>query len=235
MQKQNLTIGITINDVLRKYSEKFISVYNHHYCSDNSNIANVEILSDDTELEGVEFVDNSNSSKTPLSIENFNPFLLKNYFLSAEEAEHFLSEVVFELNGVADECYKNCMLELNNISEVLLSEGIELVLISDEVGKTRSATFHFLSKTLCQVGSVKFFKNKMEYFEYCDYIVTSDPDLIQPKYIIGVDLASDNNLPNVFEIKSNIIKIQRSYNDNIESKFTLKEINELPKIIDKLK
>ncbi len=177
------TIGININDIIRTFLGKFHFLYSQ---------AHPDKL---------------------IELEVIDLFKLDEHFLTEQDAIDFIySETVFELFACADEMYKNCVNDLNVIQQIMKEEGFELILLSDEFGKTIPATLQFLAKTGCQIQKITFIEKDQSYFDYCDILVTTNPKYFSDK----------------------TIKVLRPYNEKHINELVIKEINDLPKLLDKL-
>lgn len=94
----------------------------------------------------------------------------------------------------------------------------EIILISDEIGKSKPSTLFFLSKFGCLVEHISFYSKltKDSVLSDVDVLLTSNPELLL-----------ENN---------NILKIKyvTKYNQDIHCENTITEIKELKNIIEKL-
>jgi hypothetical protein len=95
----------------------------------------------------------------------------------------------------------------------------EILVVSDEIGKSKPATLFFLSKFGCQVEKVKFYSkitlNSM--WDEVDVLLTASPDLLL-------------NHPE----NKKVIKFESVYNKEVHSEVTIKEFKELNQVIQKL-
>jgi hypothetical protein len=95
----------------------------------------------------------------------------------------------------------------------------EILIVSDEIGKSKPATLFFLSKFGCQIEKVKFYSqitiNSM--WNEVDILLTANPDLLL-------------NYP---ETKK-VIKFNTSYNKDIETEHSVSFIKQLNEVINKL-
>jgi 5'(3')-deoxyribonucleotidase len=187
--KNKIVIGITLDDVIRDFSSQFIKLYNDVY-KDRQ-------------------IDN-----------DIDMYDLLKYFKDKESALDFIySEVVLELFGLGEQTSKNCLFNLNKIKEIFEENGFELIIISNEFGKSISATLHFLGANMCQFNKIIFTKTNQELFDNCDYIVTTN-------YLL-VDNFKDEN--------DRIILIDKPYNKHVDIKYKLSNVNKLPNLIEELK
>lgn len=108
---------------------------------------------------------------------------------------------------------------LNEIYEELRDEH-DVLIVSDEIGKSKPATLFFLSKYGCLVEKIKFYSNITleSMWDEVDILVTANPDHIL------------NNPKN-----KTIIKYTTSYNEHIECEYTINDIDEFKELYKKLK
>ena len=99
---------------------------------------------------------------------------------------------------------------LNEIYEALRDEH-EVLIVSDEIGKSKPATLFFLSKYGCLVEKIKFYSNITleSMWDEVDILVTANPNHIidQPKNKI-------------------VVKHSTPYNENVNSKYIINNISE---------
>jgi hypothetical protein len=106
------------------------------------------------------------------------------------------------------------MYGMNDLNELYLDlrDNHDILVISDEIGKSKPASLFFLSKFGCLVESVKFYSeftiNNM--WDSIDLLVTANPRLIE-------------NCPS----DKMVIKYNTSYNDNIDVMYSISTIKEL--------
>ncbi len=113
------------------------------------------------------------------------------------------------------------MSSMNDLNEFYLDirDSHDLLIVSDEIGKSKPATLFFLSKFGCLLEKIKFFSNstKKSMWDELDILLTANPDLLlnYPKNKI-------------------IIKFETSYNKEIKNDLTISSIKELKSIIKNL-
>ena len=107
----------------------------------------------------------------------------------------------------------------NDLNEqyVNLRDSHDLLIVSDEIGKSKPSSLFFLSKFGCQLEKIKFYSNSTinSMWDELDILLTSNPALL-------LDYPSDKIL----------IKYETDYNENITTIHSIKSIKELD---DKLK
>jgi hypothetical protein len=96
----------------------------------------------------------------------------------------------------------------------------EIVIISDEISKSKPSTLFFLSKFSCLIEEIIFYneKTKDKIISSFDLIVTSSPDLLI-------------NYSN----KLSLIKFETEYNKEVNSDYQISTLKDLNEIIKKLK
>jgi hypothetical protein len=194
-----MKIGIDINGVLRDTVGKFKLVYEKFLMKNEYNLDE----EDPFEYEIVEPIDTID---------------LKNHFKFPSDEDFFsfvYEESPMEIFGHAPSTE---MMTFNILNELYVSirDNHDLIIISDEIGKTKPATLFFLSKFGCLSESIVFFNevNKNKVLEQFDLIVTSNP--------------------NILINYSNCIKFNTDYNKNIKCDNSIDSIQELDTTLKKL-
>ena len=195
-----MRIGIEINGVLRNTIGKIEQTYQKFYIDKTDGI-------DDEEP----FEYKINLPVTSLELKNHFEFQ------SDEELFSFLyEEFAMEIFGHSQSSEYSSFNDLQEIYVKYRDEN-ELLIVSDEIGKSKPATLFFLSKFGCQLEKVKFYSNLTinSMWDEIDVLLTSNPALL-------------------LEYPTNkiVIKYETEYNKDIESKHTITTIKELD---DKLK
>lgn len=193
-----MRIAIEINGVLRDTVKKIEQVYEKFYVE---NILNEQR---DFEYEVI-------SPITSLRIQDH----LK--FKDDDELYDFLyTEHCMEIFGHAPSSEYNSFIDLNDLYVDLRDEH-DIMIISDEIGKSKPATLFFLSKFGCQIEKIVFYNQitlKNIWNEF-DVLLTASPDLLL-------------NHP---EDKT-IIKYQTNYNRDIDFEKQIDTIKELKTVIE---
>jgi hypothetical protein len=196
-----MRIGIELNGVLRDTLKKIQQEYEKWYLNNPFRDENEE---DDFKYEVL-------SELTTLNISNH----LK--FRSEDELYDFLyKEHTMEIFGHAGSVEPSGLVELNEFY-LDMRESHDIIVVSDEIGKSKPASLFFLSKFGCQLEKVKFYSNSTinSMWDELDILLTSNPALL-------LDYPSDKIL----------IKYETDYNENITTIHSIKSIKELD---DKLK
>lgn len=175
-----MRIGIEVNGVLRNTIDKIEKTYQ-------------KFLIDKTE--GIEdenqFKFEMNLPVTSLDLEQHFKFETK------EDLYSFLfEEFPMEIFGHAQSTEYQTFNYLNDIY-LKLRDNHDLVIVSDEIGKSKPATLFFLSKFGCQLEKVKFYSNVTinSMWDEIDVLLTANPDLLlnHPKDKIIIKFETDYN------------------------------------------
>ena len=189
-----MRIAIEINGVLRNTLDKIQQTY-QKYMIDKT--------------EGIEEEDDIvREIKLPIdSLELRNHFT----FIDDEELYSFLYEdFPMEIFGHSQSSEYQTFNDLNDIY-VNLRGNHDLLIVSDEMGRSKPASLFFLSKFGCQVEKVKFYSNLTinSMWDEIDVLLTSNPALL-------LEHPTDKIL----------IKYQTEYNKHIESKHSITNLKE---------
>jgi hypothetical protein len=200
MEKPKFRIGFDINGVLRNTIGKIEQTYEKYYLSKTDGI-------DDDES----FEYEMNLPVTSLELkEHFK-------FKNDEELYSFLyEEFAMEIFGHAQSTEYSTFNDLHNLY-LTYRDNNDLVIVSDEIGKSKPATLFFLSKFICQIEKIKFYSNITinSMWDEIDVLLTSNPILL-------LDKPSDKI----------VVKYETEYNKNVDCEHTVKTLNEFD---DKLK
>lgn len=217
-------IGIEINGVLRDTIGKFKQLYEKHL---------IDVDHDETlKSFDLEF-DPENSGSTEFSIiedKTFFNYEIKNEVTSLNLMDHFAfrskdelysfmyEDYTMELFGHAPSTEINTFNILNDLYYKIRGNH-DLIIVSDEIGKSKPSSLFFLSKFGCLIEKVLFYsevtKNKM--FDEIDVLLTSNPALLLTKY-------EDKTL----------VKFETEYNKHIDCNFTIRSLSEFEDVINKI-
>lgn len=218
-------IGIEINGVLRDTIGKFKQLYDQHMVGKYEfesidKTFNVEFSGDTEEIAKIdENIDvNYFEYKVISDVTSLN--LLDHFsFPTKDDLYSFMyEEYTMELFGHAPSTE---MTTFNTLNELYydLRDNYDILIVSDEISKSKPSSLFFLSKFGCLIEKVLFYseitKNKM--FDEIDILLTSNPDLLLNKY--------ENKI---------LIKFETEYNKHISSEFTIKSLSEFEGIIKKI-
>jgi hypothetical protein len=133
-------------------------------------------------------------------------------FKNEDELYDFLyKEHTMEIFGHAGSVEPSGLLELNEFY-LDMRESHDIIVVSDEIGKSKPASLFFISKFGCLVESVKFYSESTinSLWDSVDILLTANPKLLL------------NHPKNKIVIKFNTI-----YNQNVESDFHISSLKEL--------
>ena len=190
-----MRIAIEVNGVLRNTLDKITQTYQ-------------KFLIDKTD--GIE-QDGEFRYEMSLPIESLN---LKEHFnfQNEEEMYSFLyEEFPMEIFGHAQSSEYSTFNDLNELYLKLRDEH-ELVIVSDEIGKSKPATLFFLSKFGCQFEKIKFYSNYTinSMWNEIDVLLTANPALL-------LNCPSDKF----------VIKFNTDYNKQSENSISIDSMKEL--------
>jgi hypothetical protein len=113
------------------------------------------------------------------------------------------------------------MTTFNILNEFYFSnrDDNEILIVSNEIGKSKPATLFFISKFGCLLEKVIFFseKTKQSMWDQVDILLTADPILLLEK--------PDNKT---------LIKFNTKYNSEINSEYDIDSLSELDNLIKKM-
>jgi len=213
-----MRIAIDVNGVLRDTIGKITQLYQKQLIDDYQNEFDNETYqldsSGNTELEIVKpFKYEILSEVTSLNLRDHFTFQ------SDEELYNFMyREFPMQIFGHAGSTEISSMNDLNDFY-LEFRDSNDILIVSDEIGKSKPSTLFFLSKFGCLIEKIKFFSNstKNSLWDELDILLTANPDLLL-------------NYPK----NKTIIKFETSYNQEIKSELTISSIKELKNIIKNL-
>ena len=193
-----MKIAIEINGVLRDTVKKIEQVYEKFY------VENILNEKRDFEYEIL-------SPITSLRLQDH----LK--FRDNDELYDFLyTEHCMEIFGHASSTEYSTFIDLNDFY-VDMRDNHDIILISDEIGKSKPATLFFLSKFGCQIEKIVFYSQftLQTFWNEIDLLLTANPDLL-------LNHPTDKK----------IIKYNTNYNTNITDLPNIDNIKELKNLIE---
>jgi len=218
-------IGIEINGVLRDTISKFTELYEKHLVDSHLNESadktyEIEFSGDTDEV--IEFNEN-------IEVNNFEYKILSPVtsldlgshfsFPSKDELYSFMyEEYTMELFGHSPSTE---MLSFNILNDIYynLRDTYDLMIVSDEIGRSKPSSLFFLSKFGCLVEKVFFYSEitKNDMLDEVDILLTANPDLLLNK--------PDNKI---------IIKFITDYNKNIKLEYEISSLSDLELTIKKI-
>ena len=191
-----MKIGIELNGVLRDTLKKIQQEYEKWFLNNPFRDENKE---DNFQYEVL-------SDLTSLDISKH----LK--FRNEDELYDFLyKEHTMEIFGHAGSVEPSGLVELNEFY-LDMRESHEIIVVSDEIGKSKPASLFFISKFGCLVETVKFYSESTinSLWDSVDILLTANPKLLL-------------NYPK----NKMVIKFNTIYNEDIESDFNISSLKEL--------
>lgn len=213
-------IGIEINGVLRDTISKFIQLYEKNMIEENETENNLKTFD----------IDMSGNTDLVIEEENFK-YEIKNEVTSLNLMNHFSFRNEDELYSFTYEDFamqifghagSSETFTFNDLNEIYLKyrDNNELLIVSDEMGRSKPASLFFLSKFGCQLEKVKFYSNTTinSMWDEVDVLLTSNPNLIleKPKDKI-------------------VVKYITNYNKNIKSDYEIEKLKDFDEVLQKLK
>ena len=197
-----MRIGIEVNGVLRNTLGKIEQTYQ-------------KFMIDKTE--GIEYEDDF-KYEIIYPIEDLE---IKKHFSFRDDDEMYsflYEEFPMEIFGHAQSSEYTTFNDLNEIY-INLRDNHEVVIVSDEISKSKPSTLFFLSKFGCLVEKIKFYSNITinSMWDEVDVLLTSNPSLL-----LG------------YPKDKTVIKFETEYNKNIDSLYTIKTIKEFEEKLKQL-
>jgi hypothetical protein len=220
-----MRIGIEINGVLRDTVGKFTELYEKHLIgsTDYESVdKKYEITFSGETDEVIEMNENLTVNSfeykilTPVtSLDMMNHFA----FPSKDELYSFMYEdYTMELFGHAPSTE---MMTFNTLNDIYhnLRDKYDLMIVSDEIGRSKPSSLFFLSKFGCLFEKVFFYSEvtKNDMWNDVDILLTANPDLLLNKPLNKVvikyetefnkDISSEHTIYSLSEFEDKLIKI----------------------------
>ena len=197
-----MRIAIEINGVLRNTIDKIEQTYQKYM------------------IDKTDGIEDGNSFKYEINLPVTSLTLQDHFkFQNDEELYSFLyEEFPMEIFGHSQSTEYSSFNDLNDLY-VNLRDNHDLMIVSDEIGKSKPASLFFLSKFGCQLEKIKFYSNLTinSMWNEIDVLLTSNPALL---------------LKHPDEIT--IIKYQTDYNKQIDTKYSINELKELESVLKQI-
>jgi len=195
-----MRIGIEINGVLRNTIGKIEQTYQKYLIDKTDGIENEE----------------SFEYGIMLPVDSL---VMKDHFKFQNDEELFsflYEEFPMEIFGHSQSSEYSTFNDLNE-TYINLRDNHDLIIVSDEIGKSKPASLFFISKFGCQLEKIKFYSNYTinSMWDEIDLLLTANPALL-------LEHPSDKIL----------IKYETDYNKKIKTSHNIKSLKELE---DKLK
>ena len=213
-----MRIGIELNGVLRDTISKMTQVYEKHMIEE---MADEIVKTYETTVDSEDYIEMSFNEvdfvyeiKSPVTSLN----LMDHFsFKDKDELYNFLyEEFPMQIFGHAPSTELTSFNDLNDVYYKLRDDH-DLIIVSDEIGRSKPASLFFLSKFGCLIEKVKFYSNTTinSMWNEVDILLTSNPDLLLSNH--------DNKI---------IIKYETEYNKQINSKYSITKIKEFEDILN---
>ena len=194
-----MRIGIEINGVLRDTLKKIQQEYEKWYLNEN--------------LKELKLIDNDPEIKREIISEVTSLELSKHLsFKNNDEVYDFLyKEHTMEIFGHAGSVEYNGMSDLNDFY-FENRDNHDVLIVSDEIGKSKPASLFFLAKFGCLIETIKFYSeitiNSM--WDSVDVLLTANPNLLL-----------------TYPTNKLVIKFNTEYNSHVQSEHSISSIKEL--------
>jgi hypothetical protein len=213
-----MRIGIEVNGVLRDTIGKFKQLYEKHMIEEKTDDG---VISYD--------IDESGNTTQVLQEENFTYDIISDV-TTLDLSKHFKFKNEDELYSFM---YEDFAMQIfghagstetftfNDLNEFYLKnrDNYEILIVSDEIGKSKPATLFFLSKFGCLIEKIKFYSKStiQGMWDEVDILLTANPDYI-------------TNKPK----EKTIVKFTTEYNKNIETDYEIDTLKGFDEIIQKI-
>lgn len=198
-----MRIGIELNGVLRDTLKKIQEVYEKWY------IENPFLEKDENDTFEYEVI----SNLTTLNISDH----LK--FKDEDELYNFLyKEYTMEIFGHAGSVEVSGMIDLNDFY-IDMRDAHDILIVSDEIGKSKPASLFFISKFGCLIETVKFYSESTinSMWDSVDILLTANPNLLL------------NHPENKM-----VIKYETLYNKDINVPYSITSIKQLKEKLESI-
>lgn len=214
-----MRLAIEINGVLRDTISKFKQLYEKYLIDLNNLDSENQIYNLDSEgnlekeTEALPFKYEIKNEVTSLELLNHFSFPSKDDLYS-----FMYEEYTMELFGHAQSTEMNTFLVLNEFY-YKNRENYNILIVSDEIGKSKPSSLFFLSKFGCLIEEVFFYSQSTKnlLWDKIDILLTANPDLLL-------------NKPN----GKVLIKFKTDYNKHVDSEFEIESISDLEEALDKI-
>ena len=216
-----MRIGIELNGVLRDTIEKFKQTYERYLIDEEY----------DEKLKTYESIDNGEDYKEVFpQLETLFKYEVLSEVDSMDLSKHFAfpnndelynfmyQEFPMQIFGHAPSAEMTSFNDLNDLY-IKLRDEHDLLIVSDEIGKSKPASLFFISKFGCLLEKVKFYSNQtIKYmWDEVDVLLTANPDLLL------------NHPQNKI-----VVKYETKYNKHVSSPYTISSIKEFETMLENI-
>lgn len=212
-----MKVGISINGVLRDYFGKIEKTHTKYFNPEDGQ----EVVIKDYDLDKWLWFPKDDTVKKEME---FNPEFNVKDFMADENSDTKLVEVEEEEITVEDFIYDKCCLEIFGYADESIDGAVQsindlslqttgkhsMIITSREAGRGVSATLFFLSKTGCMIQDIKFTLGTKDCWEFVDCMITDHPEILNSKPEGKIS-----------------IKIEKPFNEEIPSDYTVRSVKEL--------
>ena len=197
-----MKIGIDINNVVRDTLKRIEQIYEKWY---------IENPFFSEELDDFEY--KIISPVTTLDLKSHLAFKNDEHLYDFLYTEHTM-----EIFGHAGSVEYSTFHDLNDFY-LEMRDNHEIILVSDEMGKSKPATLFFISKFGCLVENISFYSEQTKNLlcNKVDVLLTANPDLLL-------------NKPQT----KTLIKFVTSYNNEVSCEYTIENIKQLKNKIEEI-
>jgi len=216
-----MRIGIELNGVLRDTIDKFGQTYEKYLIDEEY----------DEKLKTYESIDNGDDYKevfpqveTPFKYEVLSEVdsmdLSKHFaFPNNDELYNFMyQEFPMQIFGHAQSTEMTSFNDLNDLYFKMRDEH-DMLIVSDEIGKSKPASLFFISKFGCLLEKIKFYSNQTinSMWGEVDVLLTANPDLLL-------------NYPQ----NKIVVKYETNYNKHVSSPYTISSLKEFETMLENI-
>jgi hypothetical protein len=212
-----MVIGVSVNGVLRDFFGRIEKTHTKYFNPEEGK----EIIVKDYDFpKWITFP----KEEVVENLIEFNPNFNESEFLKDETTlqvtevkkeeevtiEDFLyDKCCLEIHGYADEVFNGVVNTINDLS-LQFKDKHNFIITSRETGRSIPSTLFFLSKTSCMVQDIKFTLGTTDCWQFVDCMITDHPEILNSKP--GGKIT---------------IKIEKDFNKEIVSDYTIKTVKEL--------
>ena len=214
-----MRIAFDVNGVLRDTFLKAEQLYQKFYI-DEFVEEKTSSFNEETEEFTEEVIEDNFKYELDLPVKSLDNLEEHFKFKSKDDLFNFFYiDFPMQIFGHAPSISANTFNVINEIYEDLRDEH-DLLIVSDEIQKSKPATLFFLSKYGSLIEKIKFYSNITidSMWDEVDILITANPNHI-------IDRPSNKT----------VIKYKTTYNEEIDSEYTIDSIEDFKELYNKLK
>ena len=214
-----MRIAFDVNGVLRDTFLKAEQLYQKFYIDEFVD-EKTSSFNEETEEFTEEVIEDDFKYELDLPVKSLDNLEEHFKFKSKDDLFNFFYiDFPMQIFGHAPSISANTFNIVNEIYEDLRDEH-DLLIVSDEIQKSKPATLFFLSKYGSLIEKIKFYSNITidSMWDEVDILITANPNHI-------IDRPSNKT----------VIKYKTTYNEEIESEYTIDSIEDFKELYNKLK